>query len=261
MRKLALIAASLLLAVRVPAMAGDVSQPLTPSWAGFYVGVNGGWYQNINRSVSNTGTDTGPLGLGTFLAVGAFPAKTGLGYSGGLGGVTGGYNWQFAPMWLVGIEADIDGISAGTSTSFSTPGNFRGIGNAPFALGFSRSSNFSATLRPRIGVLPVPQLLLYATGGLAVGEDGFTASFTCPVCATPTFTSRTVSAWAPGLIAGAGAEWQITPSWSVKAEYQRLFYPNLVTGINYLYGTNISTLRSSIPIEDNVVKVGINYHF
>jgi outer membrane immunogenic protein len=28
--------------------------------------------------------------------------------AGVVGGVHGGYNWQFAPQWLVGIEGDFD---------------------------------------------------------------------------------------------------------------------------------------------------------
>ena len=164
-------------------------------------------------------------------------------------------------MWVLGVEADIQGIDAGRSSTLNTAGNFKGIGNAPFALGFKRDSDFSATLRARVGFLPTPQLMLFATGGLAVGEDEFTTSFVCPLCAPAASLTHKTSAWSPGAVVGGGAEWMIAPNWSVKAEYQRLIYPNLATDINYLYGTNISTLRSSTPISDNIVKVGINYHF
>ena len=236
-------------------------QSAGPSWEGFYLGVNGGWFQSTNRSINNSGTDTGTAGLGSLRSGGAIPARTGLGYSGGLGGGTAGYNWQVAPMWVLGGEVDIDGIDAGRSSALNRPGNFLGIGNAPFTLGFARNSDFSATLRARFGFLPIPQVMLFATGGLAVGEDQFTISFACPSCASPASLAHKVSAWAPGAVVGGGAEWMIAPSWSIKAEYQRLFYPNLVTAINYLYGTNISTLRSSTPISANIVKVGLNYHF
>jgi outer membrane protein OmpA-like peptidoglycan-associated protein len=261
----ALAAAALLLTAGVPSWAQSAdhswAQSADSSWNGFYLGVNGGWFQSTNRSISNSGTDTGTSGLGSLLSGGAIAAHTGLGYSGGLGGGTAGYNWQVAPMWVLGAEADIDGIDAGRSSTLNTPGNFKGIGNPPFALGFTRNSDFSATLRARVGFVPIPQLMLFATGGLAVGEDEFGASFVCPSCSPPASVTRKISAWAPGAVAGGGVEWMVAPNWSVKAEYQRLFYPNLATSINYLYGTNISTLRSSIPITDNIVKVGINYHF
>ena len=103
--------------------------------------------------------------------------------------------------------------------------------------------------------------MVFVTGGLAVGEDQFTTSFACTTCAPPASLTHKTSAWSPGAVVGGGAELMVAPNWSVKAEYQRMIYPNLVTDINYLYGTNISTLRSSTPITDNIVKVGINYHF
>jgi opacity protein-like surface antigen len=259
----ALAAAALLLTAGAPAWAQSNSwaQSLDSSWSGPYLGVNGGWFQSTNRSVSNSGTDTGTAGLGSLRSGGAIPAHTGLGYSGGLGGGTAGYNWQVAPMWVLGGEVDIDGIDAGRSNSINRPGNFHGIGNAPFTLGYARNSDFSATLRARVGFLPTPQLMLFATAGLAVGEDQFTTSFSCPTCVFPASLTHTVNAWAPGAVVGGGVEWMFAPNWSVKAEYQRLIYPNLVTAINYLYGTNISTLRSSTPISDDIVKVGLNYHF
>ena len=99
-------------------------QSVGPSWEGFYLGVNGGWFQSTDRSMTNSGTDTGTSGLGSLLSGGAIPAHTGLGYSGGLGGGTAGYNWQVAPMWVLGGEVDIDGIDASRSSALNRPGNF-----------------------------------------------------------------------------------------------------------------------------------------
>jgi hypothetical protein len=30
---------------------------------------------------------------------------------GAVGGIQGGYNWQFAPAWVTGIEGDIDEVA------------------------------------------------------------------------------------------------------------------------------------------------------
>jgi outer membrane immunogenic protein len=35
-----------------------------PAWTGFYIGVNAGWIGSSDNTITNTGTDTGPGGLG-----------------------------------------------------------------------------------------------------------------------------------------------------------------------------------------------------
>lgn len=82
----ALATAAFLLTAGAPAWA----QSPALSWDGFYLGADGGWFQSTNRSITNSGTDTGKSGLGSLLSAGAIPAHTGLGYSGGLGGATAG---------------------------------------------------------------------------------------------------------------------------------------------------------------------------
>src|SRR5689334_20546751 len=62
------------------------------SWAGFYIGghLGGGWLE---------GGDSAFIGGGQI-----------------------GYNWQFAPNWIIGIEADISGTDFGGSSARSVPG-------------------------------------------------------------------------------------------------------------------------------------------
>jgi hypothetical protein len=70
----ALAAAALLLTAGAPAWAQSNSwaQSLDSSWSGPYLGVNGGWFQSTNRSVSNSGTDTGTAGLGSLRSGGQY---------------------------------------------------------------------------------------------------------------------------------------------------------------------------------------------
>ena len=72
------------------------------NWTGFYIG------GNIGSSVSRSPSTMTPLSGGP----GGTPLYDGrrdfmLAPDGWNGGVQAGYNWQFAPQWLVGIEADI----------------------------------------------------------------------------------------------------------------------------------------------------------
>jgi outer membrane immunogenic protein len=59
-------------------------------WTGFYAGLNAG----VGASQTNGGTDA------------EFPVtdRAGVGFAGGL---QAGFNWQFAPNWVTGIEGDI----------------------------------------------------------------------------------------------------------------------------------------------------------
>ena len=64
-------------ALIMPAMAADMplkAPPPPPTWTGLYWGVNVGWIGSSQYNITNTGTDTGPSGLGTALAIGAHTA-------------------------------------------------------------------------------------------------------------------------------------------------------------------------------------------
>ena len=64
------------------------------SWTGFYVGGNGGFGGN---NVNYSSTLAGVTG------------NTSLNSSGFLGGGQAGFNWQVAPLWVIGVETDFDG--------------------------------------------------------------------------------------------------------------------------------------------------------
>src|SRR6478609_7204405 len=71
---------------------------VVPTWTGFYIGVHGGaaWQSTPNWTFFD------PNG-----ALVALPINGGNPALGGVGGFQAGYNWQFAPSWVVGVEGDI----------------------------------------------------------------------------------------------------------------------------------------------------------
>src|SRR5262249_59128619 len=114
-----------------------------------------------------------------------------------IGGFQIGYNWQFSPLIVFGLEADIQGAaitsdrtaaSTGTATesfagtslftkSVTTPTSAEAL-QASFTNAAITSSgvnsitadlNWFGTVRGRLGYLITPNLLLYVTGGLAYG--------------------------------------------------------------------------------------------
>ncbi len=208
------------------------------TWAGWYIGLNAGWVGSSDDSIVNTGT--GAFGNG--LANGDIPRALDLGYSGFLGGAQVGYNWQTG-MWVYGLEADINAADAKSDTAI--------IG----ASTFSRELNWLSTFRGRVGVTPwSAPVLVYATGGLAVGETKIANGVFHPPLNAASETSDTRAGWTLGL----GAEWAFAPQWSVKAEY---LHVDLGDTSTTLVQPPYGTMRSEATDSLNIVRGGVNYHF
>jgi len=261
-------------AMIAPATAQDVAPysylppPPALAWSGFYIGANGGWIGSINNNVTNSGTDAGIHGLGSLLLHGRIPSSISLRQNGFAGGVQGGFNWQVAPMWVLGMEADLDVADAkgnATIAFLGVPGHI-----VPFSTVYHRELDTLGTFRGRAGFLSSPSLLWFATGGIAFGESSFGSAFLCDLCgppaATQAATSGQSSKMAVGWTLGTGVEWSFAPSWSVKAEYLYVNFGSQSNTIWYTYGPhgtliNASSLTSTGADSDNVVRVGLNYQF
>ena len=196
----------------------------------------------------------------------AIPNQFNLPYDGWQVGATLGYNKQVAPQWVLGFEMDFDdGDATGTRTFFN---NGVITGSVPFMTSFKRSVGFMSTDRVRAGFLPMPNLMIFGSAGLSWGETEMRASFICPTCAPPSGTQASTTdnhhRWGAGLAWGGGVEWMFMPNWSLKAEYIRADLGTTAANLRYVYpvpATNVSTLRSASTFVEDVVRVGLNYHF
>jgi outer membrane immunogenic protein len=250
----------------MPAMAADVAPPYLPpppawSWNGFYIGANVGWAGSTD-AVTNLGTDTGAGGFGTSLLHGGIPGAINLNQTGFMGGGQVGYNWQVWPTWVIGIEADFQGLDAKGSNAFT----FLGAGGVlPITTPYSRELDWLGILRGRFGYLWFPSLLFYGTGGLAYGENKIGVAAVCPAwtppCQAEGSTANQTSNTSAGWTLGTGAEWRFAPAWSVRAEYLYVEFGRHSNTISYTYGANVSTLTSSVRERDNIVRFGVNYMF
>ena len=235
--------------------------PLT--WNGFYAGLNigGGWNANSgNNEVSAYWDPNYAFGSNIAGTPNLFflPNNNQTGTAGGvIGGLQLGYNFQFNPSIVVGVETDFGGSSIsgqGPSNYAFYPSPFLtpaggiplvgpGVGQLiPVAAinGSNLSLDYIGTVRGRAGWLFTPTLLVYGTAGFAYGG---------------------VSAWGQsnirtGWTAGGGLEWMFAPNWSAKVEY---LYADLqdggITGtFGYNYGYHFHP-------EINIVRAGVNYHF
>jgi outer membrane immunogenic protein len=173
-------AAVALVAMAAPASAADMAArpytkapayaPATPiyNWTGFYIGGHiGGAFPGENNLVGGSSD-------GTFM-----------------GGGQIGYDMQFSPNWVFGIEANYS--FKDTNSSFAN----RGLGSVTGRLGY--------TWGPA---------MLYAKGGYAWADTRFTNGFAG-------------DGGRDGYTVGGGMEYMFTQNWSGKIEYQYFDFGNV----------------------------------
>jgi outer membrane immunogenic protein len=223
-----LLGAAVLIALAAPAAAADMPpRPYTKApvytppqliynWTGFYVG--------------------GHIGAG-------FPGGNGLETSDArfLGGVQGGFDYQFAPNWVMGVEAQYSWLPTNHNNGILFPAGTL----------VTASTDQIGSVTGRLGYTWGPALL-YAKGGFAWRDNnnlgvtvaGLPAAFT-------TDGNRK-----DGYTVGAGLEYMFAPHWSAKAEYQ---YYNFGSTTFTTGPADIAT--RSFRNDEHSVKLGVNYRF
>jgi len=273
--------------------------PPPPIWTGFYVGLTaGGTWSGVNSVDVATVPffDAGIVpGLGATsagLATGNYFVHPTAGF---IGGGTLGYNYQFSPSIVAGVEFDISGVASDVknpvvSTLATIPGSSDLLAQATSN---SHNIDFLGTIRGRLGYLITPTLLVYGTGGLAYGQEQantnltqfvtgtdpalVAAGATSPYAVTgfaacsgfPAVESCRYSTTRVGWTAGGGLEWLFMPNWSVKLEYLYYHLGTANYDVGFLQNTsNVTGLAlyanhviSSVSFNGNVVRVGVNYKF
>ncbi len=229
-------------AADMPVKAAPPIAPPVLSWTGFYIGADVG----AGRMRSTDYTFDDPGGAAFFSCGPCGPAYdpttlSGGGKTGWLAGGRFGYNWQFAPMFLVGLEGDFQWANFKQSAS-------AGLTELPFFpvipgsnLSFETKVRWLASLRGRLGFVQ-NNWLIYGTGGVAFANINFNANAQCPPPAIPggcvflglgTTSPFSQTTTRVGYALGGGFEWQVPGShWRAQAEY-------------LYYGFNKSTTGSS----------------
>ena len=223
------------------------------NWTGFYIGGNIGYSWGRSSDTSSLTSSTG-----AFL----FASSGRNDLNGVLGGGQIGYNWQ-VQNWVWGFETDIQATGEKGSRFFSCPAVTclppAALALPPLSVSpLEQKINWFGTVRARGGILATPQVLLYATGGLAYGEVRTNETIGAGLLGFPNTDTRV------GWTVGAGIEGAIGGNWTAKLEY---LYVDLgrtsasfVTPIGALGGGTIVSSFSS-RITDNVLRVGVNYRF
>jgi outer membrane immunogenic protein len=136
-------------------------------------------------------------------AFGAFPAAGNTGGSSAIGGFQVGYNWQFAPTWVAGIEGDWSWANAGSSFNQPWVVNPGGAAVSGSFTSMSSTLDWVSSLRARLGYLVLPNLMAYGTAGGAWGGVDYAASNFAP--GTPGYATSTAFSSTQG---GLGGWWR-----------------------------------------------------
>ena len=198
------------------------------NWTGFYVGGNvgvGAVTGTIDDSVFNTHSVGGNADF--------------------IGGGQIGYNWQFSPYLVFGVEWFFDGISGNNhGAAFVNPIN----GDLVAA---SARADWVTTVTGRLGFTgpTADHWMFYLKGGGGwIQTQANIADLTVPASVGVTKTEG-------GWVAGAGVEWAFAQNWTVKFEYQYLGLGNvgLGGGLPGLFNVRDVNFQSGT--------VGLNYLF
>jgi opacity protein-like surface antigen len=272
---------ALALACAAPAKAADVYAgglkdtvyvPM-PTWTGFYFGLHaGGAWSNFDNHDRNIFFDE-PLEDGRS---GVLVPDRNLNGTGFFGGAQFGYNWQGGAncCFVYGIEVDLGGLDTGgkdrTFTVFGDEPAVTGLpdpsSRANAAIRVKTSGGFYGDVTGRVGYT-FGSALLYAKGGFAwlnanleVSEVLTPRALSAEDPRTPAFfngdgnNNTTLTGWT----LGAGLEYLITPTWSVKLEYLHFDFGNIDRHCCFDTFDNDFHIRHDVTVD--TVKVGINYH-
>ncbi|MET0707210.1 MAG: outer membrane protein [Tardiphaga sp.] len=217
-----------LLALTATASAADLAaRPYTKApayvaapiynWTGFYIGGHVGGAFSGNNGFAGVASNNND---GQFM-----------------GGVQGGYDYQFAPNWVFGVEAQYSWTGNSNNNVI-----FPVVGTAGYAYGSNIKEIGSVT--GRLGYT-WGLALLYVKGGYAWAEMDRSIVGPTPVA---------INGSKDGYTVGGGLEYLFTQNWSGKVEYQ--YYDFGKTSFSAPLAGFGSTRN-----DEHTVKAGLNYRF
>ena len=230
MKKL-LLATVALVALGAPALAADLAArpyakapPIAApiyNWTGFYIG------GHVGAAFGNGDNTFNGLVIGN-----NDDARF-------LGGVQAGFDYQFAPNWVLGVEGQ-----------YSWLGNNNGSWVFPTGHVYSNDQRGIGSVTGRLGYTWGPALL-YVKGGYAFSDNRETL-FLAGAPVTFALDGNHKDGWT----VGAGLEYLFAQNWSAKAEYQYYDFGNA----RFVTPAALAPF-GSFRNDEHTVKVGINYRF
>jgi outer membrane immunogenic protein len=238
-----------------------VKAPTAPvyNWTGCYIGVNAGGGASGSDFTTNVGPgghlSGGDIGSGGTVGVAGTGSANDSSYM--AGGQTG-CNWQTGTL-VLGLEGDVDYFH-------SHPGFINDTAmlsdTSPFTISQRLTTDYLATIRPRIGVA-ADRNLGYVTGGVAFTNANYTQNYFDQETPAPGAGGLTASKMLVGWTVGAGWEYAWSEHWTLKFEYLFTSFPGNVNGLGSISdaagGTN--PLSGSADLTIQTARAGVNFKF
>ena len=251
----ALMAGVSLIALMRPALAADLPMTKAPppavmsSWAGFYLGVDGGYGWAKDNYVE-------PFSLVTSTQ----HSINGVASQGAVYGVHGGYNWQFGRA-VTGFEVDFDPADIKGSNGASETAVRGRLGADTVTVTQRENIQYLGSARARLGWLPSDNWLLYGTAGLAWGRFDTALDESSTFSGTSFFSSTRTPFTKFGWVAGLGTEVMLgSPHWIGRVEYLHYQFSALIAADSFS-GPTLNRSASTSDQTVDVVRAGISYRF
>jgi outer membrane immunogenic protein len=238
-----------ILALSVLLAAESASAGQREWWNGPYIGVSfGHGFGNLDGGITVLDPASVPYAHG--------PLNYSVDAKDNFGGIQLGINRQIGQL-VVGIEADVQtsDIAGSSRTSFAPPVIF------PFTYSAATSIDWFTTLRARLG-LASNDRLIYVTGGLAVGDVNYNATYL--ITPNSAFAKVKSNETQSGYVLGAGVEQSFASNWSLKLEYQYINLGDQNAEGKLFFANGVpsgETVKTSFDTEIHTVRIGLNYRF
>lgn len=191
----------------------EAADPMA-DFTGAYVGATLGYALETDHGIVTTGTP-GFLGLAPAITPEELENEGGGGF---VAGLHAGVNLAVSQGFVIGGELD---VSFGDLT---TEGDFTGapvLGTAGLRTSAEADVKWMSTAKVRAGGMAFDDLMIYGTGGLAIGGVDVTTEVAAIDNPALMWTGETQETKV-GFAVGAGAEYAVGPNASIRAEY--LYY-------------------------------------
>jgi len=192
----------------MPVAADGGRGPPPPYEQGYYPSIWQGLYAGVNAGVGWAGDASGAVGGGQV-----------------------GYNWR-SQQFVYGVEGDIQASDIGVDATISVCGSMLGCSR----IDAGASIDWFSTIRGRAGILVQPNLLVYATAGVAIVHT--------EAHVRSSFGSVSISETDSGFVGGVGVEGKINEAMSWRVEYLNFGHP-----------------ADFVRDDTGIVRAGLNFKF
>jgi len=254
-----------------------------PVWTGFYIGGHlGAAWESFSFQRHEFEDGLGCCLGSAYTYNPAFLGGNNQSQADAFGGVQFGYNFQYTPAWVFGLEVDLGGMSLnGHSHShdqtWATNSSGTVYGITPVNFDGESQGGFYGDITGRLGYTWGPAML-YVKGGFAwldsslnsresfydYGQWGVDSKGNpinpCGAQGWCNF-SHNANNTLTGYTIGAGLEWKVSPAWSIKVEYLHFDFTNFNNNCcnDFAAWGWSNNFNNHSDLQVDTVKLGFNY--